>query len=114
MRCDKKSSRKFSLVNAPHDNRRLVIATRSGATGYKHTLWGLRTGDEVVVQKVKGDLVLRDRPDRPVVLIAGGIGIAPFISILRDLDHRDRLRGVTLLYFNRTPTPPPTSPNCSS
>lgn len=98
-----KSSRKFSFVNAPQDNGRVVISTRTGITGYKNALFGLEPGDPVRVEKVKGKLVLPDRPRRPIVFIAGGIGIVPFISMLRDLDQRDWVDDITLLYFNRTP-----------
>jgi len=55
------------------------------------------------VRKVKGSLGLVERPKRPTVLIGGGIGVVPFVSMLRDLDHRDRLADVTLLYLNRDP-----------
>ncbi len=99
---DRKASRKFSLVNAPHDGHRVVIATRTGRTGYKRSLLELEPGAEVEIQKVKGKLVLPTKPPRPVVMVAGGIGIVPFISMLRDLEHHGTLRDVTLLYFNRT------------
>lgn len=100
---DRKNSRKFSIVNAPHDNRRLVVVTRAGSTGYKCTFCALPPGAPATARKVKGAFLLPDRPPRPLVFIAGGIGIAPFMSMLRDLDHRDRLADVTLLYFNRSP-----------
>lgn len=100
---DKKGSRKFSFVNAPHDNRRVVIATRSGISGFKCTLCALQPGIPATVHKVKGGLRLPERPKRPTVLIGGGIGVVPFVSMLRDLDHRDRLADVTLLYLNRDP-----------
>lgn len=100
---DRKLTRKFSLVNAPHDGNRVVIATRTGRSGYKRSLLELEPGAEVEVQKVKGSLVMPVRPPRPVVMVAGGIGIVPFVSMLRDLDHHGTLRDVTLLYFNRTP-----------
>lgn len=102
-RGDRKASRKFSIVNAPHDNRHLVVATRAGLSGYKCTLCALLPGAPATVRKIKGSFVLPERPSRPLVLVAGGIGIAPFISMLRDLDQHDRLTDVSLLYFNRTP-----------
>lgn len=97
-----KTSRKFSFVNAPHDDRRVVVATREGITAYKCLLCELSVGARAMVRKVKGSLVLPGKADRPHVFIAGGIGIAPFISMLRELEHRRALDAVTLLYFNRT------------
>ncbi|MGN6444462.1 ferredoxin--NADP reductase [Amnibacterium sp.] len=98
---DRKSSRKFSIVNAPHERDRIVVVTRSGPSGYKRSLDALRDGDRVRIERVKGDLVLPSKPRRPLSLIAGGIGIAPFISMLRELDHDDRLSAVSLIYLNR-------------
>lgn len=100
----KQRSRKFSIVNAPHDDGRLIIATRAGITDYKCSLCALQPGAVAEVEKVKGKLVLPDRPARPLLFVAGGIGVVPFVSMLRDLAHRDRLAAVTvtMLYFNRT------------
>jgi ferredoxin-NADP reductase len=95
-------SRKFSILNSPDDNRRLIIATRSGVTHYKTTLLNLQPGEQVTIEKIKGKLILPNTLARPLVFIAGGIGIVPFISMLRDLDHNGDIRGITLLYFNRT------------
>ncbi len=100
---DTKSSRKFSLLNAPADNKRVVITTRTGRTGYKRSLCSLPLGSPVEVQKVKGDLVLPAKLKRPLVMIAGGIGIVPFISMLRHLEEQGVDHPVTLLYFNRNP-----------
>lgn len=104
---DRKTSRKFSLINPPQQNDRVVITTRTGVTGYKCTLCALDIGDEVQVQKIKGKLVLPAEPTRPLVFIAGGIGVVPFVSMLHDLEHRGQLNDVTLLYFNRTPETAP-------
>lgn len=98
-----KPSRKFSIVNAPQDNGHLVVLTREGRTGYKRALCALRPGAPAVVRSIKGKLVLPTRLGRSLVFIAGGVGIAPFISMLRDLRHRGRLALATLLYFNRSP-----------
>lgn len=100
---DKKGSRKFSIVNPPHDNGHLVVATRAGVTGYKCTLCALLPGERVSIEKIKGRFVLPAEVTRPLVFVAGGIGIAPFMSMLGDLEHRGRLEDVVLLYFNRNP-----------
>jgi ferredoxin-NADP reductase len=59
-----------------------------------------QTGDDIKVQGPYGDFVLHE-DDKSVVLMAGGIGITPFISMLRTtaIDHSDR--SVTLLYACR-------------
>jgi Na+-transporting NADH:ubiquinone oxidoreductase subunit F len=50
------------------------------ATTYIHTR--LKTGDEVRFGPPVGDLYLRKDTGRPILIIAGGTGAAPFISLL--------------------------------
>lgn len=92
-------------MNAPHDNTHLTVATRMGVTGFKCSMCALPPGAEAELGKVKGKLTLPGKVSDPLVFVAGGIGIVPFVSMLRDLAHRDpsALDLVTLLYFNRGP-----------
>jgi ferredoxin-NADP reductase len=46
-------------------------------------------------------MVLHPDAQRPAVFIAGGIGITPFLSMLRDATHRRLGHRVTLFYSNR-------------
>ena len=47
-----------------------------------------------------------DRVDKPLIFIAGGIGITPFRSILLDLEKRGELLNIQLLYANNTEDAP--------
>jgi anthranilate 1,2-dioxygenase reductase subunit len=62
----------------------------------------LQPSEQVIIEKIKGKLILPSSIVRPLVFVAGGIGIVPFISMLRNLEHRGDMRAITLLYFNRT------------
>jgi ferredoxin-NADP reductase len=42
--------------------------------------------------------------DRPIALVAGGVGITPLISMLRHAVHTEPSRPITLLYSARTPS----------
>ena len=97
-----KTSRKFSLVNPPQEDDHAVVVTRTGVSEYKRALCSLQPGGAARLRKVKGKLVLPRTITRPLAFIAGGIGIAPFVSMLGDLRSRGQLHDVTLLYFNRT------------
>jgi NAD(P)H-flavin reductase len=50
------------------------------ATTYLHTR--LKTGDEVLFSAPAGSLYLRKDTGRPILIIAGGTGAAPFVSLL--------------------------------
>ena len=94
--------RAFSLVNAPHEDR-LTIATRMRKSAYKQPLKEAAPGAAVRIVGPTGSMSLHDEPDRAIVMIAGGIGITPFMSILRSEAQADRPRPMVLLYSNSRP-----------
>ena len=94
--------RAFSLVNAPHEDR-LTIATRMRKSAYKQPLKEAEPGAAVRIVGPTGSMSLHDEPDRAIVMIAGGIGITPFMSMLRSEAQADRPRPMVLLYSNSRP-----------
>jgi ferredoxin-NADP reductase len=92
----------FSIVSAPYENE-LVVATRMRDTAFKRALKALPIGSRVGIEGPFGSLTLHNDRARPAVFIAGGIGITPFMSMLRQAT-RDRLpQHLLLLYTNRRP-----------
>ncbi len=100
---DTQSSRHtFSLVSAPFQDD-LVVATRMRASVFKRALKSLPIGSAVQLEGPFGSLTLHNNRARPAVFVAGGIGITPFMSILRQA-AKDRLaQRLVLLYSNRRP-----------
>jgi len=92
----------FSIVSAP-EQAELVIATRMRDSEFKRALRGLAVGAAVKVEGPSGSLTLHDDAARPAVFIAGGIGITPFMSMLRHAAAEPSARRFTLLYSNRRP-----------
>ena len=72
----------FSLVSAPFEDE-LVIATRMRDGAFKRALGSLNDGSRVQLEGPFGSLTLHNDRTRPAVFIAGGIGITPFMSMLR-------------------------------
>jgi ferredoxin-NADP reductase len=92
----------FSLVSAPYESE-LVVATRMRDTAFKRALKALPVGSRLAIEGPFGSLTLHNDRARPAVFIAGGIGITPFMSMLRQAT-RDRLpQDLLLLYTNRRP-----------
>ena len=90
--------RPLSLASEPHQSD-LRFATRRGPSEFKQALLQLRTGDQVKVSRSLGSLRLD--ATRPAVLVAGGIGVAPMLSLASaaSIRHEAPLR---LLLSNRT------------
>jgi len=94
--------RTFSIASAPQDPD-LVVAMRLTDTSFKHSLTGLSPGAAVEIEGPYGDLTLHVDAARPVVFLAGGIGITPFRSIIRDATLRGLPHDLYLFYSNRRP-----------
>src|SRR6266702_3660468 len=98
----KGNRRNFSIVSAPFEGE-LAIATRIRDTAFKRVLKTVPMGTKVHLRGPGGMLVLDGNASRPAVLLAGGIGITPFVSMLRQAAH-DRLpHKLFLFYSNRRP-----------
>lgn len=63
----------------------------------------LGVGDVVQLGVPKGLFVMPEHSTQPVVLIAGGIGITPFMAYLQTLAQADERPEVWLYYANRSP-----------
>jgi ferredoxin-NADP reductase len=95
--------RLFSLVSAPFEEE-LAIATRMRAgSAFKRALKALPLNAKIRLKGPLGTMTLHQDCARAAVFIAGGIGITPFMSMLRQAAH-DRLdQRLLLLYSNRRP-----------
>jgi len=74
--------RVFSIASAPGDVVRFGIRLPEPASTFKRALLDLEPGTAVAATSVGGDFVLPRDPSRPLLLVAGGIGITPFIGHL--------------------------------
>lgn len=94
----------ISISGDPANTERLTHTTRAvGAV--TRGLWRLKRGDVVGVRGPFGaPWPVEQAQDRDLVVVAGGIGLAPLRPVLYHvLRHRDRYRRVALLYGARTP-----------
>ncbi len=92
----------FSIVSAPFEDE-LVVATRMRDSVFKRALRSLHVGAQVTIDGPFGSLGLHKDSARAGVLIAGGIGITPFVSMLRTAAQNHQQHRLTLLYSNRRP-----------
>lgn len=92
----------FSIVSAPFEDR-LTVATRMRDSAFKRTLKSLPIGAPILFEGPSGSLTLHNDRTRPAVMIAGGIGITPFVSILRQAAHDQLPQQLLLLYSNHRP-----------
>ena len=98
---DKGLRRHFTVVTPPSEKGVLGFATRMRDSAFKRSLGKLPVGTEVEVESPKGSFGLPEDTSRPLVFVAGGIGITVFRSMLHFIQEEGLPYRVTLVYSNR-------------
>jgi ferredoxin-NADP reductase len=98
---EKGPRRHISAVTSPTERGVIGLCTRIRESAFKRSLAELPVGAEVDVEAPKGTFVLPEGTSRPLVFVAGGIGITAFRSMLRYVQDEGLPHRVTLLYSNR-------------
>ena len=94
-------TRTFSIASAP-DDPQLLFATRLRDTAFKRILERAPLGTALRMEGPFGNLTLHNNASRPAILIAGGIGITPFRSIVRRAAHEKLPHKILLFYANKS------------
>lgn len=97
--------RAYSMANAPHDNDGVLLHIRHVPGGHFSTqvLPRLQPGDSLTVELPFGDFWWRETRDRPLIMVAGGTGLAPLQSILTHMVRRKIDRPISLYWGARQP-----------
>ncbi|MFZ8756831.1 FAD-dependent oxidoreductase [Microbacterium sp. HMH0099] len=91
--------REFSIASAPEDLPEVRIAFKDGSqSSFKRALAAVAPGATLAATGVWGDFVLPARPTSPLLLVAAGIGVTPFVSQLRHLAATGQRRDAVLVY----------------
>ena len=97
----------FSLAGSPHRaDGTLELTVKANASGRvsKHLVEHARRGDVLRLSEAKGDFVLPAPAERSehLVLISGGSGITPVLSMLRTLVEEGHEGPVTFVHYGYT------------
>jgi len=90
----------FSIASSPSDEQ-LVVTTRMRNTVFKQVISTLPIGSRAKIEGPMGSFVLHNNTARPAVFLAGGIGIAPFLSMLCYATEEKLRHSIVLFYANR-------------
>lgn len=100
------NTRTFSIASAPHEET-LMVATRMRDTAFKRVLRAMPLATTVKIEGPFGTLILQNNAARAAVLLAGGIGITPFRSMLVHAANATLSHRMFLFYSNRRPEDAP-------
>ncbi|WP_298211470.1 2Fe-2S iron-sulfur cluster binding domain-containing protein [Ferrimicrobium sp.] len=98
--------RNYSMANAPRPDGELVFEVTREPFGQTST-WltsAIAVGDILMVNGAYGSFIGDPAIATPVVLIAGGSGLAPILSLTEAALRRGFSHSVTLLFSARTPS----------
>lgn len=96
------NTRTFSLVTAPHEND-IIFAMRMRDTAFKRVLGTAEMGTKVEITAAMGSFVLHQKSERGAIMLVGGIGITPFVSMIKDATRKGLSHHIILFYSNRRP-----------
>jgi ferredoxin-NADP reductase len=97
-----KGGQTYSLSSSPTESD-LMITFKEGLSEMKNALTECVPGDTFVIFQYGNAYQFTLKPHKTSMLIAGGVGIAPFRSIIKEMADTDDSSEVSLLYLNKTP-----------
>jgi len=68
------------------------------ASAFKQKLSQLKPGDTILASRLAGEFTLPDDVNKKVALLAGGIGVTPFRSMIKYIIDKDESRDLALVY----------------
>jgi ferredoxin-NADP reductase len=96
--------RYFTLASSPTENTLRVgikFYDRKQSSTFKKAMLSMNGAKEIVASQLAGDFVLPEDPRQKCVVIAGGIGITPFRSMIQYLLDTQQRRPIVLFYANK-------------
>lgn len=95
----KKPTRPFSVASAPEENIvKITMGISDNPSKFKKAMLELKQGMKISMRGPIGPMYVND--NKPTLLIAGGIGITPFRSILKNVENGTNDREIVLLYID--------------
>lgn len=91
----------YSLSASPTEPY-LMITFKDGLSEIKRALALLAPGDCIKITQYGNDYKFTLKPHKPGVLIAGGVGIAPFRSMIKEMVDTKATNDIVLIYVNKT------------
>lgn len=93
----------YSISSSPDSRGYFEISVRRQGLVSTTLHATLRTGSRLLIGRPAGQFVYPGGDDRPLALLAGGIGITPLLSMLRHAISSEPARPIVLLYSARNP-----------
>lgn len=92
--------RTFSIASPPGETElQVAVKVFKSGSSFKNALLALQPGDTITTGLLAGNFVLPNDTKQPLVFVAGGIGITPFLSMVKTMIKTQQHRDVVLFYL---------------
>lgn len=97
---DSRGNRRYFTISSSPTEPGLMITVKQPpkASAFKQKLEELKPGDSILAAHLAGNFTLPKDTSKKVALLAGGVGITPFRSMVKNLVDSGEQRDVALLY----------------
>ena len=103
--------RSYSMANAPHNlgsppSIELHVRHMPGGRFTDHVFGAMKEKEILRMEGPFGSFFLREdseRPDRPLILLASGTGLAPIKAVIEHMQHKGIMRPTVLYWGGRRP-----------
>ena len=96
------SARCFSITSSPTEENILQFGVRITGNYTAGAVEALKPGAKVIVEGAFGKFIFNPDRDRSVLMLGGGIGVTPFLSMLRYAAGLQLTNDIMLIYSCRT------------
>lgn len=102
---DTRGTRRYFTIASSPSEKLLGLGVKIGekSSSFKRKLLALKPGEHITAAQLSGDFILPKDLQKPLVFIAGGIGITPFRSMIAWMCDQQERRTCTLFYACTNP-----------
>lgn len=102
-RPDNRGNRRyFSLSSNPQINEiSISVKFNEPSSSFKKELSSMEKGDKIIASDISGDFILPKNLNKKIVFLAGGIGVAPFKSMISFCLEKNIKMDIICIYINR-------------
>ena len=94
--------RAYSIASSPTQKNHIDI-TMDLVGEFTHKLWESKVGDYLIFKGPYGKFYFNEEMKNNLILIGGGLGITPLMSIIRYCNDKNLPNKINLLYSAKTP-----------
>lgn len=102
---DQRGNRRYFTIASSPTEKEIMLGVKfyEPSSSFKNKLLSMEVGEKLIASQLSGEFTLPDDKNKKLVFIAGGIGVTPFRSMVKNMLDTNETRDAVLFFSNRTP-----------